>query len=176
MNVTSLKRKLLYNRFSKRVFHFLMKYFLKIKPAFLGNIFGHKMYQNTSDEGINYQGFNNYPEKNFEHGEIALASTIKPDQTVIDLGANIGFFALLYARQVGSTGKVYAFEPGPSSFALLQKNIAINNYKNVICINKAVADVTKMGKIYLNRTGESDNRLLFDPNNAEREREREREM
>ena len=36
---------------------------------------------------------------------------IKPGMTVVDVGANVGYFTLLFASLVGSRGQVYAFEP-----------------------------------------------------------------
>ncbi len=51
---------------------------------------------------------------------------IKPGDIVLDIGANIGYYTLIFARCVGPTGHVYAFEPDPGSFALLQKNVQIN--------------------------------------------------
>jgi len=46
---------------------------------------------------------------------------------------------------VGKTGKVYAFEPKKTNFKLLEKNIEVNNYKNIIAMNKAVSD--KCGEV-----------------------------
>lgn len=47
-----------------------------------------------------------------------------PGQTIIDAGANIGYTARFFAGAVGETGKVYAFEPNPLIFPLLEKNVA----------------------------------------------------
>ena len=45
-------------------------------------------------------------------------------QTIIDAGANIGYTARFFAGAVGETGKVYAFEPNPVIFPLLEQNVA----------------------------------------------------
>lgn len=60
--------------------------------------------------------------------------------TVIDLGTNIGYYTLLLAKLVGKTGKVYAFEPDPNNFALLQKNVTENGNTNVVLEEKAVSN------------------------------------
>lgn len=75
--------------------------------------------------------------------ETKLVKTmLKKGDTVLDAGANIGYYTLIFADLVGPKGRVYAFEPDPENFAILKKNIAINNYKNVELINAAVADKT----------------------------------
>jgi FkbM family methyltransferase len=50
--------------------------------------------------------------------------------TVVDVGAQVGFYAIRTAKAVG-TGKVYAVEPDPDSFARLQKNVQANALANV---------------------------------------------
>jgi FkbM family methyltransferase len=53
---------------------------------------------------------------------------LKPGDSFLDLGANLGYYTLLAARRVGGEGRVYAFEPDPEAFALLQRNVAVNGY------------------------------------------------
>ena len=57
---------------------------------------------------------------------------INPGMTVVDVGANIGYYALLSAGIVGNTGKVYAFEPDPSYYSLLKKNIEVNKLAAIV--------------------------------------------
>ena len=57
---------------------------------------------------------------------------------VIDVGANIGYYTLLCARLVGKRGLVYAFEPEPQAFALLEQNVALNGYRNVVARRQAL--------------------------------------
>jgi FkbM family methyltransferase len=56
----------------------------------------------------------------------AYEKLIKPGQTVLDVGANVGAHSIHFARAVGPAGKVYAFEPTDYAFAKLQANIAAN--------------------------------------------------
>jgi len=51
----------------------------------------------------------------------ALRRTVAPGATVYDIGANIGFFALLAARFAGPAGRVLAFEPVPAIATLLRE-------------------------------------------------------
>jgi len=75
--------------------------------------------------------------------------TVKEGNTVVDLGANIGYFTLLAARIVGDKGKVYAFEPEPRNYNYLIKNIELNNYNNVSATQKAVSDKNGKTKLYI---------------------------
>jgi FkbM family methyltransferase len=81
--------------------------------------------------------------------EIALLKKhIKKGDTVLDIGANIGFYTKILSGLVGETGKVYAFEPDKTNFAYLQKNAG--HLKNVELHNQAVGE--KTGTITLYRS------------------------
>jgi len=67
-------------------------------------------------------------------------SHLRPGMTVVDGGAHIGLYSLLAAQLVGSSGKVYSFEPDPYSYQCLVFNIFQNNYWNINAIPKAVSN------------------------------------
>lgn len=76
---------------------------------------------------------------NYEKYEIELLKRIlKPGMTFVDVGANIGLFSIIAAKIVGSSGKVYAFEPEPENYSLLKDNVALNNTTAIVTENKAV--------------------------------------
>jgi FkbM family methyltransferase len=52
----------------------------------------------------------------FGRDMLSLADTLKPGDTVLDIGAYLGGTAVLFARKVGSTGRVIAFEPFHHAF------------------------------------------------------------
>jgi FkbM family methyltransferase len=64
---------------------------------------------------------------------------LRPGDTFIDLGANVGYYTLLGARLIGPRGRVVGIEPSPSLFELLQVNLARNDVRNVRLVQKAVA-------------------------------------
>lgn len=74
---------------------------------------------------------------------------VKQGDVVLDLGANIGYYALLAARLVGEKGIVYAFEPEPTNYSLLLKNIELNEYHNIVPVQKAVSNITGMVRLFL---------------------------
>ena len=70
-----------------------------------------------------------------------LSRIVQPGDTVVDIGANLGFYTCLLARRVGETGRVIAVEPTPSMFELLTNNVAINRLnRNVSCHQVALSD------------------------------------
>lgn len=84
---------------------------------------------------------------------------------VLDIGANIGYYTLIFARLVGDDGKVFAFEPDPENFALLKKNVEVNAYRNVTLVQKAVSNENKRIRLYLSVGNKGDHRIYDSANN-----------
>jgi FkbM family methyltransferase len=59
-----------------------------------------------------------------------FTSLLKDGMTVIDAGANIGQYSILASTIVGGQGRVHSFEPVPSTFEQLQRNISNNELTN----------------------------------------------
>ena len=70
---------------------------------------------------------------------------------VVDIGANIGYFTLIAAKLMDETGLVYAFEPEPRNYEFLCKNIKLNNYSNIVPIQKAVSNKYGKSKLWVNK-------------------------
>jgi FkbM family methyltransferase len=77
--------------------------------------------------------------------EAGLQNTIrqflKTGDIVYDIGANAGFWSLLFAILIGSSGRVVAFEPSPTNFARLQRNVRLNGVENISCVQEAASDI-----------------------------------
>lgn len=68
----------------------------------------------------------------------ALQSLLRPGMVFYDVGANIGFFALLAAKLVGTHGRVSAFEVDPEVAARLREHVARNGFEQITVEEKAV--------------------------------------
>jgi FkbM family methyltransferase len=69
-----------------------------------------------------------------------LGKLLKHGDTFVDCGAHQGLFTVVAAAIVGSAGSVIAFEPVPSSAAMLVENVRLNGFENVQVIKCALAD------------------------------------
>jgi FkbM family methyltransferase len=70
----------------------------------------------------------------------AIMSIICEGMTVLDLGANIGYYTIQMAHKVGNTGRVVAFEPNPVVVEQLHHNIQLNNLSNIIVETLALSN------------------------------------
>jgi FkbM family methyltransferase len=68
----------------------------------------------------------------------SAGQVLRPGDTVIDVGANIGCFAILAAQMVGPSGRVFAIEPDASTFEQLVRNVHINEITNIVPLKMAV--------------------------------------
>lgn len=84
----------------------------------------------------------------FEHGEWEpnvtkyLIDHVKPSETVIEVGANIGYYTTLLASIVGKDGKIYSYEANKQVFDLAVLSLRMNalERKGVFIKNLAVSD------------------------------------
>ena len=84
-----------------------------------------------------------------------MRERLRPGMTAIDVGANIGYYALLEASLVGPKGLVYALEPFPRNYDLLVRNIRLNRREDRIRpFWLAAGDAEGRARMYL---GPSDN-------------------
>ncbi len=127
--------------------------FSQLKSDF-AEVQGHKMFLDSKDIlGLSINGIH----EPFET-ELVKKET-KNGDVVLDIGANIGYYTLIFAKLVGEEGKVFAFEPDPDNFSLLKKNVEINGYRNVILVQKAVSNKTEKIRLYLSEENEADHRI-----------------
>jgi FkbM family methyltransferase len=78
-----------------------------------------------------------------------IGKRIKKGDTVLDIGAHIGCYSLFFSKLVGKTGKVYAFEPDPANYELLEKNVAAHNPGNIVTERTALGNFTGKCKLFI---------------------------
>lgn len=70
-----------------------------------------------------------------------IARELRAGMVVADIGANIGYFTLLMAEMVGSSGRVHAFEPNPAVSRLLHRSLDVNGFLDRVQLHEtALAD------------------------------------
>lgn len=71
-----------------------------------------------------------------------MARRVRPGMAVVDVGANHGYYTLLFACLVGEAGRVAAIEPHPQVAALLRRSVAVNGFADrVRVVQQAAAEV-----------------------------------
>ena len=78
----------------------------------------------------------------------ALRQWVRPGMTVVDIGANIGYFTAHLSRLVGEQGEVHAFEPEPTNFSILTENVNMNGLNNVRLHRAAVGEERGDAKLH----------------------------
>jgi FkbM family methyltransferase len=87
-----------------------------------------------------------------QHDDVRVfVSLLRPGMVVIDVGANIGMYAMLSARAVGPSGTVFAFEPVPHVYERLSANLALSGIVNATPHPIALSDTTGTASFYLGR-------------------------
>jgi FkbM family methyltransferase len=76
-----------------------------------------------------------------------LQRSLRPGDRVVDIGANVGFYAEVLARLVGEDGRVYAFEPAAENFDRLAART--QRYRQVRPVRAAVTDHVGATALYL---------------------------
>jgi FkbM family methyltransferase len=91
---------------------------------FTRTVFGHLIFLDTRDTSLLpflvSQGY-------WEAGVTrALLRILRPGQRVVEVGANVGYYTLLFASRVGPAGSVTAFDANPRAIGLLRRSLAAN--------------------------------------------------
>jgi len=157
--------------------------FLRILKLFMDNILVPKGYVVTRiDCGQFYifnpsdsaQGYILYTAGTYGAGTELVAQMLfselaKESRWVVDVGAHYGFYTLLAAVRVSSSGKVLAFEPSKENFRVLKLNIALNKLRNVEPLNVGLWDRETKAYIGIPRGGASgENTLAIDVKRSDR--------
>jgi FkbM family methyltransferase len=78
-----------------------------------------------------------------------MKRSLRPGDTVLDVGANIGYLSAIAASLVGKSGQVHSFEPVPVYFRQLQKLAMLNPEYNIVTNSCAAGDKEGTAKAYV---------------------------
>lgn len=96
-----------------------------------------------------------------ENTTLFIQKHLKPGQTFLDIGAQVGYFSVLASELVGDKGKIIAFEPAKDNHDLLVENLSRNGCTNVKVSLLALSD--KSGEATLNRSTDAGGHSLEKP-------------
>ena len=96
---------------------------------------------------------------------LKIIHSIQEGDLFIDIGANIGFYAILASKFVGRSGRAICFEPSPREFRRLLKNVELNKVTNLLPYNIALSDYVGESKFVI---AESHTGLNFLSNNSQK--------
>ena len=114
-------------------------YYLTPNQALVRMVSGDLIYVDPQDETVSANLIaHGHWEKNVTK---VVRDLVRPGATVVEVGANLGYYTLLMARRVGDAGKIYSFEANPQMANLTRKSVNLNGLANrVELINKAASD------------------------------------
>ena len=130
----------------------------RLNHACIYTVYGTKMYLDPTDTVVS-KSLNSNLIWEKEESEF-FKNIIKEGMNVVDIGANIGYFTLLFSKWIGNKGKVYSFEPDPSNFEILSKNICANRSKNVTAFQKALSNNDGKLSLFLCEKNKGDHRIF----------------
>ena len=81
-----------------------------------------------------------------------IREALRPGMTFVDVGANVGQYSLIASERVGPTGRVHAFEPHPTMFEVLRRNLDRNGCTNVVVQSAAVGAADGVAVLAIGRT------------------------
>jgi FkbM family methyltransferase len=96
----------------------------------------------------------------FEPVETALVrSVLRTGMTMLDIGANIGYFSLVASDAIGKEGHIIAFEPEPKNFSILMKNIHHSPVSNIEANQVALSDKDGEDVLVLNEVNQGSHHI-----------------
>jgi FkbM family methyltransferase len=104
-----------------------------------------------------YLGGDHEPEVRALLRRLSLAGAV-----CVDVGANVGLHTVLMSRLAGPAGRVFAFEPDPDNFRLLETNLRLNEGRNVTARQCAIGDADGVCRLARNPRNYADCRVTSD--------------
>jgi FkbM family methyltransferase len=118
------------------------------------------------DSGIERELFDH---GTYEEGTLrVMTHLLRGGGTFLDVGANVGVMTLHAARILAGKGRVLAFEPLPSTYDILRRNLALNEFENVESVRMALGSTSGSVEIFDNMEANRGSSSLIAPDPAGR--------
>lgn len=134
----------IYYDFKCKIFLLLKKKIMKKK------IFSNSMFLLLNDPGIS-RTLILFGERELEHKYI-LDKIIKPNMTVLDIGSNLGYYALIELSIINENGYLICAEPSPENYKILNQNLKFNFDKNYETHNVAISEKNSIKDFYISKS------------------------
>jgi len=105
-------------------------------PQVSTHLFGYRVLLSVDEEIQRAIAIGSYEREETEW----LMDALEPGMTIVDVGANVGYYSLLAARQVGPQGRVIAFEPSPYCCERLNRAVRDNQLDQLMIEPVALGD------------------------------------
>ena len=96
-----------------------------------------------------------------------ILKVLKPGDTFVDIGANMGFFSILGSKLVGDEGHVVAFEANTENHAALLQHTKLNLLRNIETVCKPIADKSEV-RLFFDNADDAGGHALWNPANLPR--------
>lgn len=97
------------------------------------------------------------------HTTAIAVGALRSGDIAIDIGAHVGYFTVLFRLCVGESGSVFAFEPMPSTYRRLLKNVIGNRMVNVMALPMAMSGASGEAVFYIDAENEGESSLMVRP-------------
>lgn len=113
-------------------------------------IYDYQLYLDAKDPGIS-RTLILFRQRELDHKWI-MENCLGSGDSVLDIGANIGYYVAMEAHLIGRQGKIYAYEPSITNFQLLLKNLKLNKITGQVeAENAAISDKTGVQRFFLSQ-------------------------
>lgn len=111
------------------------------------SVFNYRLHLDTGDRGLSRTLFL-FGKREIDHYKM-LHGILEPGMQILDIGANIGYYAVMESLVIGPAGRVTAIEPMLPNIEMLKRNIELNSARNIEVVHGAVSAQTGTGQMFM---------------------------